>query len=59
MLKRTDAQTLASKAFRVSAAASFEQAKNPAQEPQFLQIVAKPERGAPARPSGKRSPNRS
>ena len=41
MLKRTDAQTLASKTFRVSAAAGFEQAKNPARGPHFVPIVAR------------------
>ena len=45
MLKRADAQTLASKTFRVSAAASFEQAKNPARGPRFYQMwrTRKPE----------------
>ena len=39
------------------AAASFEPAKNPAQEPQFLQIVAKPERAAArGKPKAKREP---
>jgi hypothetical protein len=36
------------------APAGFEQAKNPAQEPQFLQIVAKPES-----PSSRRDQSRS
>ncbi len=40
---------------KAEASASFEQAKNPARGPQFLQIVAKPEPGARSR----RSPSRS
>jgi hypothetical protein len=36
---------------RSQAPASFQQAKNPAQGPQFLQIVAKPELAAGGKPA--------
>jgi DNA topoisomerase VI subunit B len=46
-------RTIAARVGRVASAASVQQAKNPAETPQFLQVVAKPKRAAGGKPEPK------